>query len=89
MALSAGGGTTIAKKVSGNAVLYTVPEGKTFEGNLWNNSTTGPGYINGIQLIWPNFSNYYALSPIPVKLNGGDIVKGDNSGVTCIVGVEM
>lgn len=90
MALSSagGGGTTIAKKVSGNVVLYKVPEGKTFEGYMWNNSSTGPGYINGTQLRWPYSSSYFVQNYLPITLNGGDEIKGDNSGETCIVGVE-
>lgn len=90
MALSSsgGGGTTIAKKGSSAAVMYTVPAGKTFEGHLWNNSSTGPGYINGVQLRWPYHSNYFAHNYLPVSLNAGDVVKADNSGDTCLVGVE-
>lgn len=89
MALSSGGGgTTIAKKASGGADLYTVPSGKTFEGHLWNNSSTGPGYINGTQLFWPYSSNYFVQNYLPIALNGGDVVKSDNSGTTMIVGVE-
>lgn len=91
MALSSGGasgGTTIAKIVTSNVVLYTVPEGKTFEGHLWNNSSTGPGFINGVQLRWPYSSSYFAHNYLPISLNEGDVVKGDPSGEACIVGVE-
>lgn len=89
MALSSGGGgTTIAKKVSGNSELYTVPAGKTFEGYLWNSSSTGPGFINGVQLTWPYSSSYFVQNYLPVTLSAGTVVKGDPSGVTCIVGVE-
>lgn len=90
MALSSGsgGGTTIAKKVSGNVVLYKVPEGKSFEGHLWNNSSTGPGWINGQELRWPYSSSYFVQNYLPITLTGGDEVKGDPSGETCIVGVE-
>jgi len=89
MALSAGsGGTTIAKRASNAAVMYTVPAGKTFEGHLWNNSSTGPGYINGVQLRWTYSSSYFAHNYLPISLNEGDVVKADNSGDTCLVGVE-
>jgi hypothetical protein len=90
MALSSGsgGGITIAKKVSSNVTLYTVPEGKTFEGHMWNTSSTGPGYINGVQLRWPYNSSYFVQNYLPITLNAGDVVKGDPSGETCIVGVE-
>ena len=90
MALSSsgGGGTTIAKKGSSAAVMYTVPAGKTFEGHLWNNSSTGPGYINGTQLIWPYHSSYFQHAYLPITLNGGDVIKADNSGTTMLVGVE-
>lgn len=90
MALSSGsgGGTTIAKSVNSNTDLYTVPAGKTFEGYLWNTSSTGPGYINGVQLRWPYSSSYFAQNYLPVTLSAGTVVKGDNSGITCIVGVE-
>lgn len=90
MALSSagGGGTTIAKTASGGADLHTVPAGKTFEGHMWNNSSSGIGYINGTRLYWPYYSNYFAQNYLPVTLNGGDVVKSDNSGTTMLLGVE-
>jgi len=91
MALSSaggGGGTTIVKIGTSQAPMYTVPAGKTFEGHLWNNSSTGPGYINGVQLRWPYHSGYFQHAYLPITLNSGDVVKADNSGETCLVGVE-
>jgi len=88
LSVAGGGGTTIAKSVSGNSDLYTVPSGKVFEGYLWNTSSTGPGFVNGVQLRWPYHSSYFAHNPLPVTLSAGTVVKGDPSGITCILGVE-
>ena len=90
MALSSagGGGTTIVKTGSSAAVLYTVPAGRSFEGHMWNNSSTGPGFINGTQLYWPYSSSYFVQNYLPITLSGGDVVKADNSGTTMLVGVE-
>jgi len=90
MALSAsGGGTTIVKTTNGRNEMYTVPEGKTFKGHLWNTSSTGPGFIDGVQLRWPYYSSYFAQRPIEVTLSGGTKVEGDPSGWTMLLGVEQ
>lgn len=90
MALSApGSGKTIAVTSSSDgSTMYTVPDGKTFTGHLWNNSSNGPGKINGVQLYWPYSSSYFAHSPLPVTLGGGTQVQAGGGGTTMLVGLE-
>lgn len=89
MALTAGsGGTTIVKTTNGRNEMYTVPSGKTFRGQIWNTSSTGPGYIDGVQLRWPYSSSYFAQRAIDVTLSAGTKVEGDPSGWTMLLGVE-
>lgn len=88
LSVSGGGGKTIVKAVNGNSVMYTVPAGKTFTGHIWNTSSTGYGYINSTRLYWPYYSNYFAHRPLEITLNAGDVVSGENSGWTNLLGVE-
>lgn len=85
---SGGGGTTIVKTVSGKTEMYTVPSGKAFTGQLWNTSSTGYGYINGVRLQWPYYNSYMAHVPLEITLNAGDKVEGENSGTTMLLGIE-
>ena len=86
--VAGGGGTTIVKNASGNTEMYTVPSGKTFSGQIWNTSSNGFGYINGIRLFWPYSSSYFAHRPLQIELNAGDVVSGEGSGQTFLLGVE-
>lgn len=83
-----GGGTTIVKSASSGSDLYKVPSGKVFEGQLWCNNQSGIGNLNGTNLAWPYYSNYFSTSPLPITLNSGDVVKAAPSGTTYLVGVE-
>jgi len=89
MALSSGsgGGKTIVKSGS-SGTLYTVPEGKTFKGIMWNNSSQGPGGVNGQIFYWPYHSSYFAHNPFEITLSGGDTVIASGSGTTQLLGVE-
>lgn len=85
---AAGGGKTIAITGSSAGEMYTVPDGKTFDGYAWSNSSGGYGYINGTRLYWPYSNSYFAHQPLHVRMNGGDTFKADNSGTTMLHGIE-
>ena len=85
---SGGGGKTIAVTGSGNSEMYTCPEGKTFDGYMWNNSSNAYGKINGTTLYWPYQSSYFAHRPLHVRLNGGDVINADGGGTTMLHGIE-
>ena len=89
MALTAAGGvgTTIVKSGS-SGTLYTVPEGKTFKGIMWNNSSQGPGGVNGQIFYWPYSSSYFAHRPFEITLNAGDTVIASGNGTTQLLGIE-
>jgi hypothetical protein len=82
-----GGGKTIVKSAT-SGTLYTVPEGKTFKGIMWNNSSNGPGGVNGQVFYWPYNSSYFAHRPFEINLNGGDTVIAQSGGTTQLLGVE-
>ena len=91
------GETTTAEKTiavtaqgSAYAVIYTVPSGRKFKGNLWTNQPTYFGVINSQDMRTPHRSSYYAQVPLPIELRSGDIVKASPtaSDYTMIQGIE-
>ena len=77
--------TTIAVSVSANINLYTVPEGRKFEGFLNTNSSghTHVFNINGAS-VYLSGSN---TPHFPVSLLGGDVVRTVSYGGS-IFGIE-
>ena len=64
---------TIALFVSGNINLYTVPEGRKFEGFL-NTSYSSHTHVFDINSVPVYFSGTYTPH-FPVSLLGGDVVR--------------
>lgn len=83
----------IAVQVQGSAqtVLYTVPTGRRFKGHLWTNNTSYYGVINGAQMHTGYTSSYYYLTPLPIEIGAGDVVKASptNSDYTMLQGIEF
>ena len=75
---------------SAYAVMYTVPSGRKFKGNLWTNQATYYGVVNSQDMRTPHKSSYYAQVPLPIELRAGDIVKASPtaSDYTMIQGIE-
>jgi hypothetical protein len=80
---------TVESQGSASAIMYTVPAGRKFDGYLWTNNTSYWGRINNIDLR-PYSSTGAALSPLPIKLTAGDVVKSSATAAnyTYIQGLE-
>lgn len=92
MALATSGtnyGTTVALTGTNSQVFYTVPSGKTFVGHIWNNSSNGIGWINGVRFYWSYSNSYFVHPRMEVTLTEGTTVTADNSGTTMLLGVEV
>jgi hypothetical protein len=78
---------TLQSQGSASATMYTVPTGRKFNGYLWTNQASFWGRINNIDLR-PYGSG--SISPLPIKLTAGDVVKASATGsdYTFIQGLE-
>ena len=71
-----------------NAVVYTVPAGKTFVGYFQPGGQYASIQVNGVSLS-PAASSYYSIAPIPLTLVSGTAVSGNASYSGCLYGVEQ
>jgi hypothetical protein len=84
-------GINVQVQGTAQATMYTVPTGRRFKGHLWTNNQSYYGMINSAQMYTGYTSSYYYLTPLPIELGEGDVVKASPTGsdYTMLQGIEF